>query len=349
MNKHQEYNSSSEAGFTLLELVIAITLIAVMSVGVWSALETCVRSWSRGIETIDLNQRERSTYDLVRKQIASAYPLPQSAIVTASGTQTTAVTQTAAVRTTSSAASNTPIFSGGETSMRFITPNSLVMMDSTGLVLVTYEVEIDSDNNISLVQREMPYTGQDVDNGSFIRYVPVFRNLKECTFEYYFSGDANNPAEWLTEWDTATRRRLPAAVRISMLFNESDKSSLPGRQMIIPFRAQNTYQASQTQQTSITPIQMPGGQTQQPKSNPGQSTQPKPKPGGGGMAKPGGGGMAKPGGGGMAKPGGGGMAKPGGGGMAKPGGGGMAKPGGGGMAKPGGGGMAKPGGGGGRF
>ena len=239
MNKHfGEWKSSNQAGFTLLELLVAVTLIAVMAVGVWAALSLCIRAWTRGIEAIDINQRDRTTQDLVRRQIASAYPLlPSTASLTASsGTQGSILPVST---------SSVPVFSGGETSLRFVSPNSLLAMDSAGLILVTYEVEVDSDGNIALVQREAPYTGQSIDDGGFTSSVLVFYNLKECIFEYYDSGDGNNPAEWLTEWDTASRRRLPAAMRMSILFHDGDRD-MPGMQMIVPLHAQYNY--LQTQQ-----------------------------------------------------------------------------------------------------
>ena len=64
-----------EAGFTLLEMIVAVTLVAMMAVGLWAVLRISIRSWSRGTEFIDANQRQRSIMDMVRKQLASAYPL----------------------------------------------------------------------------------------------------------------------------------------------------------------------------------------------------------------------------------------------------------------------------------
>ena len=239
MCKHRENHENRQAGFTLLELVVALTLLVVMAVGVWTALTMCINAWTRGIEAIDVNQRERNTHDLVRKQIASAYPVLPSLGTSLSGAQQNAVS--------SIIAANTPVFSGGETSLRFVSPNSLLSVDSTGLVLVTYEVGVDSNNNVFLVQREAPYVGQGVDDGWFTSSAYVFYNLKELTFEYYDSGDESEQAEWVTEWDAAGKRRLPAAVRISMLYQDANSGS-PGMQMIIPFRAQYALQNQPMQQ-----------------------------------------------------------------------------------------------------
>jgi hypothetical protein len=261
MNRNPELRqSSNETGVTLLELLVAITLIAVMAVGVWAALELCINTWSRGIVTIDVNLRERNTQDMVRRQIASAYPvIPIPVRPSVAGMQNTVIPiSTAAV----------PVFSGGETSLRFVSPNSLQSLDSMGLVLVSYEAEVDSDGNIAIVAREAPYTGQNVNDGEFVSAMPVFWNLRESRFEYYDAGDANNPAEWFTEWDTANRRRLPAAVRISMVYQDSDSDS-PGLQMIIPLQAQYNFLQVQTTQLGNRrqpkPSQRPKPSQQQPK------------------------------------------------------------------------------------
>ena len=66
---------SSQAGFTLLEMLIAVTLVALMAVGLWAVFRISIRSWSQGTEFINANQHHRSILDLARKQIASAYPL----------------------------------------------------------------------------------------------------------------------------------------------------------------------------------------------------------------------------------------------------------------------------------
>src|SRR4029434_8026841 len=64
---------SNERGFTLLKIVIAVTLVALMAVALWSVFRISLTSWSRGSEFIDAHQRQRSVLDLVNKQMASTF------------------------------------------------------------------------------------------------------------------------------------------------------------------------------------------------------------------------------------------------------------------------------------
>ncbi|MDR1727339.1 MAG: prepilin-type N-terminal cleavage/methylation domain-containing protein [Acidobacteriota bacterium] len=215
-----------ERGFTLLELLVAVTLVALMVVGIWTALTICINSWVRGVETIDINQRDRNTMDMVRKQIASAYPLVPNSVTYSPATNTATMSSTPPI-----------VFRGAAASLQFVSPNSLMSLEGAGLMMVAYEVEEDSDGNTALMAKEARYTGQSVGSAGFTSSVPVFFNLEECLFEYYDPGDADEPAAWATEWDTGVKQRLPAAVRLSMVAKETGFGSRT-RQLVIPMRAQ---------------------------------------------------------------------------------------------------------------
>ena len=209
----------AEAGFTLLELLIAITLVAMMAVGVWAIFNISVRSWSRGIEAIDANQRHRSVLDMTRKQIASAYP---------------AYPNTDA----QSAEPASIIFSGTENAIRFVSMTSLQYFESPGLTLVSYEMAQDSDGTLSLIEKETRFTGQD-DSLNDAKSIPIFSNLQTCTFEYYDSGTTEDPARWVSEWDGSASSKLPAAIRMTMISRDSQNNPF-NRQMVIPVRAQES-------------------------------------------------------------------------------------------------------------
>ena len=109
----RRHRIAAETGFTLLEMVVSVTLVAMMAVSLWGAFRISLASWARGTQSIDENQRSRTVLDVVRKQMASAYGL------------------TAPVDPLSPGVIY-PIFEGTERSLRFVSLNSLRFQDSPG-------------------------------------------------------------------------------------------------------------------------------------------------------------------------------------------------------------------------
>jgi general secretion pathway protein J len=216
---------SSQAGFTMLEMLIAVTLVAVMAVGLWAVFRMSLRSWSRGTEFIDVNQRHRSILDLARKQIASAYPL---------------ITPPISRADLQEPARSHLIFSGDASTLRFVSLNSLLFQESPGLTLVSYEVVQDSRGEYVLVEREVRYTGQLIEQealASQTRTTPIFENLLTCTFDYFDPTDRESPSPWKREWNGEELRRLPMAVGMTMTSRDSQGNSL-SRHMVVPIQAE---------------------------------------------------------------------------------------------------------------
>jgi prepilin-type N-terminal cleavage/methylation domain-containing protein len=212
-----------ETGFTLMEMLIAVTLVAMMAVGLWAALRISIRSWSRGSEFIDADQRHRTIQDMVQKQIASTYGLYAPADIQQGGAPYL-------------------IFSGTENSIQFVSLNSLRFLESPGLTLVHYEVAQDSTGDYSLVEKEARYTGWLPDQEaaeSFSEATPLFQKLSSCTFEYFDPGDNDNPPQWRREWDGQKMGRLPWAVSMTMIFRDPRGNSL-NRHMVVPIQAQES-------------------------------------------------------------------------------------------------------------
>ena len=211
----------SEKGFTLIETIVAVTLVAMMAVGIWSIFRTGIRSWSRGTEYIDESQRYRNILDLVRKQMASAYPL-------------------LAPNDPDSPGQSYPIFYGTETRLNFISLNSLNFQESPGLTLVNYEVVPNAEGDYSLVESEARYIGELPDteeNAVPVNTVPLFENLTECYFEYRKSDDdPDNPGEWVLEWDGQEIGKLPVAISMTMRATDINGTTL-NRNIFVPVHA----------------------------------------------------------------------------------------------------------------
>lgn len=226
----RERSTSTQAGFTLLEVLVAVTLVAVMAVGLWAAFRVSIRSWSRGTEFMDANQRHRSIMNLVRKQLASTYalispPTPQEG----TGPAGTVFIGTGSL-----------IFSGTEDNLQFISLNSLHFQESPGLTLVSYEVNQDADGTYSLVEKEARYLGQIPEEGSpgnELKPIPIFQNLSSCLFEYFDPGVDGNPPQWVREWDGPNLGRLPLAVSMTLISRDPSGNAL-NRHMVVPIKAE---------------------------------------------------------------------------------------------------------------
>ncbi len=132
MNSGTARSTRSQAGFTLLEVIVAVTLVVMMAVAIWGVFRISIRSWSRGAELIDANQRHRSILNMVRKQLASAYGMVRPIEQPQAGMPL---------------GNTSLIFSGTENSLIFLSPSSLRFQDSPGLTLVSYEVSQDDRGN----------------------------------------------------------------------------------------------------------------------------------------------------------------------------------------------------------
>ena len=223
MNFVEQKNSIwSERGFTLMEMVIAVTLVAAMAVGLWSVFSISIRSWSRGTQFIDANQRHRSITDMVRKQIASTYGLSTQGDLQSGGVIY-------------------PIFSGTETSLRLISLSSLRFQENPGLTQVFYDVVQENDGSYSLVEREERYLGQNPDEESFLipkdqKLTTIFRNLSSLTFEYFDPGDDEKPPRWVKEWDGQEMLQLPMAISMAMMSQDTNGNAV-SRHLVVPIHA----------------------------------------------------------------------------------------------------------------
>jgi prepilin-type N-terminal cleavage/methylation domain-containing protein len=215
-----QHSHWSEQGFTLLEIIIAVTLMVLIAAGLWGVLSISIRGWAKGAQYIDANQRNRSAMTMVRKQIASAYNLIVQPDPTIGGIPY-------------------PFFNGTESGFQFVSVNSLLFQDSPGMTLVTYEISEGINGDYSLVEKEARYIGQNPDQESLPtqeKITSVLDNISSCSLEYYDPGNTENPAQWVKEWSGKDSGRLPAAVSMDMNWRDS-RGNTVNRQIVIPIQA----------------------------------------------------------------------------------------------------------------
>jgi len=178
------------AGFTLLEVILAMTALALLTAVCYGAFYLGIRAVQRGEVAVVTAQRLRVATDVLVRQIKSTVAYP-------------ARNEDAEVF---------PYFVGTATSMTFVSATGL--QRGGGLARVVYRVV---DDPPRLVLTESPFFSPDVLGRSDIEAVPEtsavilegFRNLK---FEYLLNDGIDN--EWRGEWDGYEEEMLPAAVRV---------------------------------------------------------------------------------------------------------------------------------------
>lgn len=204
-------------GFTLLELVIAFTILSLVSGIIFSSFRLAVNSYRKSQERLDEKAQERVLQDEIKRQIGSLFPLrPTGSFLQEPTAQRQGRAQPAALL------SLAPLFYGTEDSVTFITVAPLMIWENPGLTVVRYGLSEDERGNHYLGVMEIPYTGLDsydvmvqVPRGEPI---PLIKGVSDLRFEYHGYDSQSQTYEWYDFWSGEEMRSVPTAVRI--LYND---------------------------------------------------------------------------------------------------------------------------------
>jgi len=182
----------TRAGFTLLEVMLAMTALALVATICYGAFHLGIRAVERGEIAVVTAQRLRAASDVLIRQVKSAVPYP---------------------------ARNAddevyPYFFGSPTGMTFVTAAGLV--GGGGLARVSYRAEGDPPR---LVLEESPFFSPDAlgrdsfdpVGGRAATLLDAFTSVK---FEYLLFDGADY--EWRSSWDAREEELLPVAIRVTI-------------------------------------------------------------------------------------------------------------------------------------
>lgn len=178
---------TAEAGFTLIEVVVAITLLSLICLALFSAIHLSTRAWERSAAPLETALETQAIAGLMRRQLAQTH-----AIFAQDGGDTVAA------------------FYGDERTMRFISPlpshrgvGGLYVMEfslnARDELLLSYE--------IYRPQKHLP-----LEEVAFANVEVLAEGLGEVGFEYA-AGLRSGETEWMPQF--ASGGRFPAAVRLS--------------------------------------------------------------------------------------------------------------------------------------
>jgi prepilin-type N-terminal cleavage/methylation domain-containing protein len=228
-----------EAGVTMIELLVAITLVSLLSVGMLFAMRVGVNTMNATNRRVAVNRRALGAQRILEQQIGSFLPV----YANCQGTGDTK-------------GERTFFFQGAEQVMQFVTGYSITEAHR-GLprIVQLFVAPRDDGNGLRLLENEHPYNGPfgaglfcspaaadplsgvdmprfrqpEQQPGSFV----VADNLAGVRFLYQDVHPENDKVDiWVPRW--TRQNRMPRALRIEIAVKELDPSRVQPVTLTIP-------------------------------------------------------------------------------------------------------------------
>jgi len=185
-----------DSGFTLLELVVTLTILGFVLVMVLGLLRLGSTSWERGEAKVDHYQKQRVVLNLLSQQVKSSFPYKIKA---------------------QKAEGDYIAFLGAQDSLRFVSTFSITAKRPEGLVFVIYRVEEGKDSGKRLKMFEKRVLNKDFmeETPEEEKFLTLLEDLSEFGFEYFQEGEEEEEiGEWAESWDGKDKRELPSQIRM---------------------------------------------------------------------------------------------------------------------------------------
>ena len=186
--------TSSNRGFTLLEILIAVVLLGILSAALYGSYFTVLRARETVFEGMEARRELGSTLDLIRREFAAA-----------------------------------PVYNRDDKRLRFVVEDrdnfgkpasSLEMTTVTatagqgrqesGISTIRYRL-VEKDKRYILMRREQDVFFESADAKEYPQMERISSFLVEC-----YDG-----SKWVRSWDTALNFKLPERLRITVQVDEN--------------------------------------------------------------------------------------------------------------------------------
>lgn len=202
-------------GFTLLEVLLALVLMALLMVGVWGALRTATRLTRGADALIARSDRVRAVQGFLRDYLGGAQP--QGFLHKAN--------------------EQARMFEGDPDQMRYVAPMP-AQLGNGGLFVQTLQLVRGDDGGQILQLTYAPLTN-DAALPTGAEPETLLDQLGGGHFEYLYAAGNGKPAQWRDSWHSASG--MPLAVRVVLQPEWRERIGFP--EMLIPLRAGNGYSA----------------------------------------------------------------------------------------------------------
>ncbi len=192
-----------QAGFTLLELLVAITLLSMLSVMMYGGLQFGTRVWERRSEDGGKQSQVLVVQDVLRREISQAVSLFYR-----DRRQQTAVA-----------------FAGTERELIFGGPVPAALGAGGRHLIKLHLDQSDAGENLVLAWQAFVSESSDLSFGEGAEAEVLLDDVAGLQISYFGRPNQNSPARWSPQWQNKTD--LPRLVKIEVAFADDDPRVWP--------------------------------------------------------------------------------------------------------------------------
>ena len=187
--------ATNSGGFTLLELLIALSIVGVLLAIAFGGLRMAVVAWARGEERSELQQHARGLAQILTRTVGAAYPY---------------------VGAFGEGPEKRLLFNGAERRIEFVsqaTPFPSAVQVAFTAVIIGIEDE-GQGRSLVIRQRILP-NREPFSKAEVVLRDPAIQGLEVK----YLVSEGN----WTDSWDADTEKKLPAAIRLRFAILKGDR------------------------------------------------------------------------------------------------------------------------------
>jgi prepilin-type N-terminal cleavage/methylation domain-containing protein len=185
----QSQENRSSSGFTLIELMVSMTILAGLLAVTYSGLRVAVTMWEKGNQRSQAFEQRQTVLEVLREQVGGILPFSYMVI---QGTQR----------------QSRVAFEGTSNTLRFVSGTSF----RDGPRAVPRWIELKWDQRLLVDERRI-LSPLNTPSAESLWHLELDA-FKELRFRYLRRQLPGRAAEWVDTWDMQERRELPAAVAL---------------------------------------------------------------------------------------------------------------------------------------
>jgi general secretion pathway protein J len=197
----------AQAGFTLLEMLLAVTLLAMLIAGAYGGIRTAAKAMHAGERAIDRADRLRTAQVFLRSQISHIVPLTYER---------------------DEAENAVHVFDGGAQFMRFVAPMP-GYLSRGGPYVETLELTRGT-NGLQLVFTDSMLNGYEASDPKTDEPVVIIDGIRAGQFQYRTLDDQGQLTDWFSDWPDPSI--TPLMIRISL--DMQSTAQLPWPELDVP-------------------------------------------------------------------------------------------------------------------